>query len=131
MTNRSLIELVQKPTGYSPINNTDTVLGFEKGVKVTNMAQLLHSIDSWVGYKVEVGCFMVNKKQLVKVAKDIEEHRKAVKKLERRQKIEKTNWILDFPFFPGFCSIFSILPVFLLNTIIFSLQFDPTPSPMS
>ena len=68
------------------MNNTDVVLGFEKSVKVTGIAQLLHSIDSWVGYKVEVGCFMVNKKQLVKMAKDMEERRKAVKKLERRQK---------------------------------------------
>ena len=40
------------------MNDTDAVIEFQKGVKITKIAQLLHSIDSWVGYKVEVGCII-------------------------------------------------------------------------
>ena len=54
MTDRSLIELVLKATGVKPmgvtfLNDTDAMIEFEKGVKITEVAQLLHSIDSWVG----------------------------------------------------------------------------------
>ena len=57
MTDRSLIDLILKATGFKPMgvtlmNDTDAVIEFEKGVKITEIAQLLHSIDSWVGYKV-------------------------------------------------------------------------------
>ena len=54
-------------------------------MKITEVAQLMHSIDSWVGYKVNVGCIMATKKQLVKMAKDIEDHKRAVKDLEQKQ----------------------------------------------
>ena len=58
MTDRSLIELILKATGFKPMgvtlmNDTDAVIEFEKGVKITEIAQLLHNIDSWVGYKVK------------------------------------------------------------------------------
>ena len=95
MTDRSLIELILKATGFKPMevtlmNDTDAVIEFEKGVKITEIAQLLHSIDSWVGYKVEVGCIIATKKQLVKMTMDIEEHRKAAKELEqKRQEFEE------------------------------------------
>ena len=61
MMDRSLIDLILKATGFEPMgvtlmNDTDAVIEFEKGVKITEIAQLLHSVDSWVGYKVEVGC---------------------------------------------------------------------------
>ena len=45
----------------------------------------MHSIDSWVGYKVDVGCIVATKKQLVKTAKNIEDKRRAVKDLEQKQ----------------------------------------------
>ena len=87
LTDRSVMELVKNATGYAPVgvtllNDVDSVVEFEKGVKITEVAQLMHSIDSWVGYKVDVGCIMATKKQLLKTAKDIEEHRRAVKYLE-------------------------------------------------
>ena len=90
MTDRSLIELILKATGFRPMgvtlmNDTDAVIEFEKGVKITEAAQLLHSIDSWVGYKVEVGCIIATKKQLVKSTKDIEDHRRAVRDSEQKQ----------------------------------------------
>ena len=95
MMDRSLIELTLKATGFKPMgitlmNDTDAVIEFEKGVKITEIAQLLHSIDSWVGYKVEVGCIRATKKQLVKMTVDIEEHRRAARELEqKRQEFEE------------------------------------------
>ena len=76
--------------GVMLMNDTDAVIEFEKGVKITEIAQLLHSIDSWVGYKVEVGCIIATKKQLVKTTMDIEEHRRAARELEqKRQEFEE------------------------------------------
>ena len=90
MTDRSLIDLILKATGFKPMgvtlmNDTHAVIEFEKGVKITEIAQLLHSIDSWVGYKVEVGCIISTKKQLVKTTMDIEEHKKAARELEQKK----------------------------------------------
>ena len=90
MTDRSLIDLILKATGFKPmgvtlINDTDVVIEFEKGVKITEIAQLLHSIDSWVGYKVEVGCIIATKKQLVKMTMDIKEQRRATRELEQKK----------------------------------------------
>ena len=87
MTDRSLIDLILKATSFKPMgvtlmNDTDAVIEFEKGVKITEIAQLLHSIDSWVGYKVEVGCIIATKKQLIKMTMDIEDHRRAARDLE-------------------------------------------------
>ena len=48
--------------GVTLMNDTDAVIEFEKGVKITEIAQLLHSIDSWVGYRVEVGSIIATKK---------------------------------------------------------------------
>ena len=89
MTDRSLIELILKATGFKPMgvtlmNDTDAVIQFEKGVKITEITQLLYSIDSWVGYKVEVGCIIATKKQLVKTTMDIKDHRRAAKDLEQK-----------------------------------------------
>ena len=95
MTDRSLIELILKATGFEPMgvtlmNDTDAVIEFEKGAKITEIVQSLHSIDSWVGYKVEVGCIIATKKQLIKTTMDIEEHKRAARELEqKRQEFEE------------------------------------------
>ena len=49
------------------------------------VAQLLHSIDSWVGYKVEIGCIIATKKQFIKTNMEIEDHRRAAKDLEQKR----------------------------------------------
>ena len=90
LTDRSVMELIKKAMEYAPIavtllNDMDSVVEFKKGVKITEVAQLMHSIDSWVGYKVEVGCIMATKKQSVKTAKDIKDHRRAARDLEQKQ----------------------------------------------
>ena len=61
------------------MNNMDAIFKFEKGVKIYKIAQVLHTIDLWVGYKVEVDCLMA---QMVKTTKDNEEHRRTAKELE-------------------------------------------------
>ena len=95
MTDRSLIDLILKATGFKPMgvmlmSDTDAVIEFEKGVKITEIAQLLHSIDSWVGYNVEVGCIIATKKQLIKTTMDIEHQRRAEREWEqKRQEFEE------------------------------------------
>ena len=64
------------------MNNMDATIKFENGVKIIKNGQLLHIIDLWVGYKMEVDCLMATKKQLVETTKDIEEHKRAAKELE-------------------------------------------------
>ena len=76
--------------GVMLMNDTDAVIEFEKEVKITEIAQILHSIDLWVGYKVEVGCIIATKKQLVKMTMDIEEHKRAAREPEqKRQEFEE------------------------------------------
>ena len=88
MTDRSVMELVKKATGTTPIgitlmNDTDVVIEFEKGAKVIEISQLLHSIDSWTGYKVDVACIVSTKKLLVETTREIEERRCAEKEIQR------------------------------------------------
>ena len=59
--------------GVTLLNDIDVVVEFEKGVKLTKVAQIMHSVDSWMGYNINVGCIMAMKKQLVKTAKTIDE----------------------------------------------------------
>ena len=88
MTDRSVMELVKKATGTTLIgvtlmNDTDVVIEFERGAKVIEISQLLHSIDSWTGYKVDVACIVSTKKLLVETTKEIEERRRAEKEIQR------------------------------------------------
>ena len=82
MTDRSLIELIVKATGMTPMgvtimNDVDAVVEFEKGAKVVKIAQTLHSIDTWMGYKVIVGCIVSTKSLLVETTREIEAYRRA------------------------------------------------------
>ena len=82
MTDRTLIELIVKATGVTPIgvtimNDVDGVVEFEKGAKVIEIAQTLHSIDTWTGYKVIVGCIMSTKPLLVETTREIEAYNRA------------------------------------------------------
>ena len=82
MTDRSLIELIVKATGVTPMgvtimNDVDAVVEFEKGAKVIEIAQTLHNIDTWMGYKVVVGCIVSTKPLLVETTREIEAYRRA------------------------------------------------------
>ena len=88
MTDRLVVELVKRATGTTPIgvtlmNDTDVVFEFEKGAKVIEISQLLHSIDLWTGYKVDVACIVSTKKLLVETTREIEECRRAEKEIQR------------------------------------------------
>ena len=91
MTDRSLIELIEKATGRTPMgvtimNDVDAVIEFEKGAKVIEIAQALHSIDSWAGYKIDVSCIVSTKKMLVDTTKELEAYRRAERDFQREKR---------------------------------------------
>ena len=91
MTDRSLIELIEKATGRTPMgvtmmNDVDVVIEFEKGAKVIEIAQALHSIDSWAGYKIDVSCIVSTKKMLVDTTKELEAYRRAERDFQREKR---------------------------------------------
>ena len=91
MTDRSLIELIEKATGRTPMgvtmmNDVDVVIEFEKGAKVIEIAQALHSIDSWAGYKIDVSCIVSTKKMLVDTTRELEEYRRAERDFQREKR---------------------------------------------
>ena len=91
MTDRSVMDLVKKATGTTPIgimlmNDTDVVIEFEKGTRVVEISQLLHSIDLWTGYKIEVACIVSTKRLLVETVKEIKENRRAVRELQEQKR---------------------------------------------
>ena len=82
MTDKSLIDLVVKATGVTPMgvtimNDVDAVIEFEKGAKVIEIAQALHGIGSWTGYRVDISCIVATKPLLVKMTREIEAYRRA------------------------------------------------------
>ena len=91
MTDRSLIELIVKATGVTPMgvtimNDVDAVVEFEKGAKVIEIAQTLHSIDTWTGYKVVVGCIVSTKPLLVETTREIEAYRRAERDFQKERR---------------------------------------------
>ena len=91
MTDRSIIELIEKATGRIPMgvtimNDVDAVIEFEKGAKVIEIAQALHGIDSWTGYKIDVSCIVSTKKMLVDITREIEAYRRAERDFQRKKR---------------------------------------------
>ena len=91
MTDRSLIELIVKATGVTPMgvtimNDVDAVVEFEKGARVIEIAQTLHSIDTWTGYKVVVGCIVSTKPLLVETTREIEAYRRAKRDFQKERR---------------------------------------------
>ena len=91
MTDRSLIELIEKATGRTPMgvtimNDVDVVIEFEKGAKVIEIAQALHGIDSWVGYKIDISCIVSTKKMLVDTTRELEAYRRAERDFQREKR---------------------------------------------
>ena len=91
MTDRSLIELIEKATGRTPMgvtimNDVDAVIEFEKGAKVIEIAQALHGIDSWTDYKVDISCIVSTKKMLVDTTRQIEAYRRAERNFQREKR---------------------------------------------
>ena len=54
------------------------VVEFEKGARVTEISQLLHEINSFTDYKVEVNC-------IVETTKEINENRRTARELQKQQ----------------------------------------------
>ena len=91
MTDRSLIELIEKATGRTPMgvtimNDVDVVIEFEKGAKVIEIAQALRGIDSWAGYKIDISCIVSTKKMLVDTTRELEAYRRAERYFQREKR---------------------------------------------
>ena len=89
VTERSIMALLTDATNYEPLgvtimNNIDVVAEFGKGVRVFEIAQLLHSIDTWNKYRVEIGTLMSSKEQIVDMVWEREQVRQAVKKVSQQ-----------------------------------------------
>ena len=90
VTDRSLIELIEKATGRTPMgvtmmNDVDVVIEFEKGAKVIEIAQALHGIDSWAGYKIDISCIVSTKKMLVDTTRELEAYKRAERDFQREK----------------------------------------------
>ena len=103
ITERSVMALLTDATNYEPLgltimNNIDVVAEFGKGVRVFEIAQLLHSIDTWNKYRVEVGTLMSSKEQIVDMVREREQVRQAAKKVsQQHQELidEETKYRVD------------------------------------
>ena len=103
VTERSVMALLTDATNYEPLgvtimNNIDVVAEFGKGVRVFEIAQLLHSIDTWNKYKVEIGTLMFSKKQIIDMVREREQVRQAAKKVsQQHQELidEETKYRVD------------------------------------
>ena len=79
---RSIMALLTDATNYellgvTVMNNIDIVAEFGKGVRVFEIAQLLHSIDTWNKYRVEIRTLMSSKEQIVDMVQEREQVRQA------------------------------------------------------
>ena len=103
VTERSVRALLTDATNYEPLgvtimNNIDVVAEFGKGVRVFEIAQLLHSIDTWNKYKVEIGTLMSSKKQIIDMVREREQVQQAAKKVsQQHQELidEETKYRVD------------------------------------
>ena len=68
------------------MNDVDAVIEFEKGAKVIEIAQALHGIDSWTGYKVDISCIASTKKMLVDTTREIEAYQRAERDFQREKR---------------------------------------------
>ena len=103
ITERSVMALLTNATNYKPLgvtimNNIDVVAEFGKGVRVFKIAQLLHSIDTWKKYRVEIGTLMSSKEQIVDMVREREQVWQAAKKVsQQHQELidEETKYRVD------------------------------------
>ena len=103
ITERSVMALLTDATNHEPLgvtimNNIDVVAEFGKGVRVFKIAQLLHSIDTWNKYRVEVGTLMSSKEQILDMVWEREQVRQAARKVsQQHQELidEETKYRVD------------------------------------
>ena len=87
---RSLKSLVKQVTNVDPLaitimNDVDSVLEFAKGVRIFEVAQLLHNVATWDKYNIEVGTLMSTKPQIVRLVRDKEQVREETKRAQQKQ----------------------------------------------
>ena len=90
ITERSIMALVKEvinniPIGVTIMTSSDTVLEFGRGARMFEISQLLHNVNSWNKYKVEMGMIMSSKMQVESLIKERENIRLAEKKINQQQ----------------------------------------------
>ena len=79
------------------MNEINSAVQFRQGVKVFEITHLLHSIDLWDRYKVEIGTLMSSKMQIVDMVHEREQVRQAARKISQHQNsvVEETIYRVD------------------------------------
>ena len=90
ITERSIMVLVKEVTNNEPLGVTimtssDTVVEFGRGARMFEISQLLHNVNSWNRYKVEIGTIMSSKMQVKDLIRERENIKLAEKKISQQQ----------------------------------------------
>ena len=86
-----MISVVQSRTGYQPVEvevvtDREAIIELEPGVRVGEVAQLLHGAQEWDGYAAEVGCLLSTRRSVVNIVHDRENGRARLLQLEEEQR---------------------------------------------
>ena len=76
-TTNTMVSLVQRQTGHQPVEvevvmDREAIIELEPGVRVGEVAQLLHGTQEWEGYTAEVGCLLSTRRSVVNIVHDRE-----------------------------------------------------------
>ena len=87
----TLVSLIQNRTGYPPVEvevvtDREAIIELEPGVRVGEVAQLLHGTQEWEGYTAEVGCLLSTRRSVVNIVHDRENGRARLLQLEEEQR---------------------------------------------
>ena len=90
-TANTMISLVQSRTGYQPVEvevvtDREAIIELEPGVRVGEVAQLLHGAQEWDGYAAEVGCLLSTRRSVVNIVHDRENGQARLLQLEEEQR---------------------------------------------
>ena len=67
------------------MNDTDVIVEFGRGVRMFEVAQLMHSLTTWDQYKIEMGTVISSKSQIVDMVRERERIRETDKRLQQQQ----------------------------------------------
>ena len=73
----AVVAMVQRHTGHHPVDvdvmsDQDVVIELEPGVRVGEVAQLLHSTHKWDGQPVEISCLLSTQCSIINVLQECE-----------------------------------------------------------
>ena len=86
----AVVVMVQRHTGHHPVDvdvmsDRDAVIELEPGVRVGEVAQLLHGTQEWDGQQAEVSCLLSTHHSMVNVVQEWENWHAQLQQLEDEQ----------------------------------------------